>query len=234
VSMQDTPAIFESTTKTYGTIEALRGLDMTIQRGELLTLLGSNGAGKTTAVRLLLGLGRPTTGQVRLFGGDPRERHNRTRIGAMLQTARVPETLRVAEHIHLFSSYYPDPLPAAEVIHTAGLGGLERRAYGKLSGGQQRRLLLALALIGNPDLLILDEPTVGLDVEARRGLWSQIRRFVESGRSVLLTTHYLAEAEAVADRVVVIDKGVAVASGTPAEIRGDAPSLEDAFMQMVS
>ncbi|HEX7708888.1 MAG TPA: ABC transporter ATP-binding protein [Thermoanaerobaculia bacterium] len=232
--MQYAPAQFTSVSKTYGSIKALNDFDLTIQRGELVALLGSNGAGKTTAVRILLGLSRPTAGQIALFGSDPREAASRSRLGAVLQSARVPETLRVREHIHLFSSYYPAPLPMAQILEIAGLEGIERRKYGELSGGQQKRVLFALAICGNPDLLVLDEPTVGLDVTARRGLWKQIRAFVELGRSVLLTTHYLAEAEALADRVVVIDRGRAVATGTPAEIRGDAASLEDAFVELIA
>ena len=232
--MNETPALFQSVRKDYGTVAALRGLDLEIRRGELVTLLGPNGAGKTTAVRLLLGLSKPTGGRVALFGGDPRDAGSRTRLGAMLQIARVPETLRVWEHVHLFASYYPDPLPVEEAIRIAGLGGLEERFFGQLSGGQQKRLLFALAIVGNPDLLVLDEPTVGLDVEARRGLWRQIRAFVESGRSVLLTTHYLGEAEALANRVVVIDRGTVVAEGTPSEIRGESASLEDAFVELIS
>jgi ABC-2 type transport system ATP-binding protein len=231
--MDTTPAQFTRVTKNYGTVEALRGLDLTIRPGELVALLGANGAGKTTAVRTLLGLARPTTGEVRVFGGDPRDARSRTRIGALLQIARVPETLRVREHIHLFSSYYPNPRPIDEVIEAAGLQGLEKRQFGQLSGGQQKRVLFALALCGNPDLLVLDEPTVGLDVEARRALWKQIRAFIAGGRSVLLTTHYLPEAEALADRVVVIHKGVVMAEGTPQEIKGEAATLEDAFIELL-
>ncbi len=227
------PAHFTGVTKSYGEVQALRGLDFTIHPGELVALLGANGAGKTTAVRILLGLATPTAGSARVFGGDPRDAASRTRVGAVLQTARVPETLRVREHIHLFSSYYPSPLPMAEVIEAAGLAGLEKRKYGDLSGGQQKRVLYALAICGNPDLLILDEPTVGLDVEARRSLWKQIRLFIARGKSVLLTTHYLAEAEALADRAVVIHRGVVVAEGTPAEIKGESATLEDAFIEMV-
>jgi ABC-2 type transport system ATP-binding protein len=231
--MNNVPAQFTSVRKNYGMVEALRGLDLTIGPGELVALHGANGAGKTTAVRTLLGLAKPTSGEVRVFGGDPREARSRTRIGALLQSARVPETLRVREHIHLFSSYYPNPRPIEELIEAAGLRGLEKRKFGELSGGQQKRVLFALALCGNPDLLVLDEPTSGLDVEARRSLWKQIRAFISGGRSVLLTTHYLAEAEALANRVVVIHKGVVMAEGTPQEIKGDAATLEDAFIELL-
>jgi ABC-2 type transport system ATP-binding protein len=228
------PATLEKVTKTYGDTRALRGMDMEIRPGELVALLGANGAGKTTAVRILLGLIKPDSGTARVFGGDPRDRATRARMGAVLQIARVPETLRVREHIEVFSSYYPNPMPMSEVIDAAGLNGLERRKFGELSGGQQKRVLFALGICGNPDLLLLDEPTVGLDVEARRALWKQIRAFVDRGRSVLLTTHYLAEAEALANRVVVIDKGSVVREGTPLEIKGDAATLEDAFVEMVA
>ena len=228
------PARLTSVSKHYGSTVALRQVDLEINPGELLALLGANGAGKTTAVRLLLGLTAPTSGTVRVFGEDPRVPANRTHTGAMLQVARVPDTLRVLEHVDLFRSYYPAPMPYAEIVEAAGLQGIERKKFGELSGGQKQRVLFALAIAGNPDLLILDEPTVGLDVEARRALWKQIRSFVAGGRSILLTTHYLAEAEALASRVVVINKGSVVASGTPAEIRGDAATLEDAFVEMIA
>jgi ABC-2 type transport system ATP-binding protein len=141
------------------------------------------------------------------------------RVGVMLQVSKVPETLKVKEHIHLISSYYPHPLSRREVIAAAGLEGLEERLFGKLSGGQRQRVLFALALCGDPDLLFLDEPTVGLDVEARRGFWEQIRARAGAGRTVLLTTHYLEEADALADRIVMLDRGRIVAEGTPAEIK---------------
>ncbi|HEX8170741.1 MAG TPA: ABC transporter ATP-binding protein [Thermoanaerobaculia bacterium] len=232
--MFNLPAKFSGVIKRYDSIEALRGLDLTLRPGELVSLLGANGAGKTTAVRLLLGLAKPTAGTVSVFGGDPRDAATRARVGAMLQIARVPETLRVREHIDLFSSYYPHPMPLPEIIEAAGLQGLERRKFGQLSGGQQKRVLFALAICGNPDLLVLDEPTVGLDVEARRAMWKQIRAFIARGRAVLLTTHYLAEAEALADRVVVIHRGAVISEGTPQQIKGDSATLEDAFIEMVS
>ncbi len=207
--------------KSYGTIQALRAVDFTIHAGEVVALLGPNGAGKSTLVRLLLGLASPTLGKVTVFGGDPKDLGSRVRVGAMLQTGGVPGTNRVSEHIDLFSSYYPAPLPMAEVLGMAGLEGLEKRQFGELSGGQKQRVLFALAICGDPDLLFLDEPTVGLDVEARRGLWEQIRRLVTRGKTVLLTTHYLEEADALANRVVVINKGSIVAEGTPESIKAN-------------
>lgn len=205
--------------KNYGEVKALRQVDFNIRAGELVALLGPNGAGKTTAIKLLLGLARPNQGTVTVFGGNPVQPDVRLRTGAMLQVARVPETLRVREHIALFSSYYAEPLPIAETLAIAGLETVKDRLFGDLSGGQRQRVLFALALCGNPDLLFLDEPTVGLDVEARRILWEQIRKLVARGKSVLLTTHYLEEADALADRVVVIHQGNVIAEGTSAEIK---------------
>ncbi|HEV8434270.1 MAG TPA: ABC transporter ATP-binding protein [Thermoanaerobaculia bacterium] len=214
-----TPARLAGVSKTYGSIVALSDVSLTIEPGELVALLGPNGAGKTTAVKLPLGLLSPGSGVARVFGANPREAANRMRTGAMLQIARVPETLRVREHIGLFSSYYPKPMPYRDVIDAAGLRGVEERKFADLSGGQRQRLLFALAICGDPDLLILDEPTVGLDIEARRGMWAQIRVLLGRGKSVLLTTHYLEEADALADRVIVIDRGTIIAEGTPAQIK---------------
>jgi len=218
-SSQTVVAQLLGVSKTFGEVQALRNLDFSVRAGELLALLGPNGAGKTTAVKLFLGLARPTAGTVSVFGGNPANAEVRTRIGAMLQVAKVPETLRVREHIDLFSSYYPRPLPATETLAIAGLQELKDRPFGELSGGQKQRVLFALALCGDPDILFLDEPTVGLDVEARRLLWEQIRKLVERGKTILLTTHYLEEADALADRVAVINRGEIIAEGTPTEIK---------------
>ena len=212
-------ASLEGVSKNYGEVRALRNVNFTVGAGQVVALLGPNGAGKTTAVKLLLGLIQPNSGKARVFGGDPTNPQNRMRAGAMLQVGRVPETLRVREHIDLFSSYYPKPLPLEEVLAAAGLEKLRDRKFGDLSGGQRQRTLFALAICGDPDLLFLDEPTVGLDVEARRALWEEIRRLVARGKTVLLTTHYLEEADALADRIAVINQGVIIAEGTPAEIK---------------
>ena len=225
-------AQLEGVTKRFGQTTALDNVTLEIRRGELLALLGPNGAGKTSAVRLLLGLSSPGSGTVSVFGGDPREDAFRARTGVMLQTSRVPDTLRVREHIALFSSYYRNPLPLADVLRIARLEALEKRLFGKLSGGEKQRVLFALAICGNPDLLVLDEPTVGLDVVARRAFWNEIRRLREMGRTILLTTHYLAEADALADRIVVIDHGRVIAEGSPSQIKGSS-TLEEAFVALI-
>jgi ABC-2 type transport system ATP-binding protein len=212
-------ASLENVSKNYGEVRALRNVNFTVRAGQVVALLGPNGAGKTTAVKLLLGLMQPNSGKTRVFGGDPTNPQNRMRAGAMLQVGRVPETLRVREHIDLFSSYYPKPMPLEQVLAAAGLEKLRDRQFGDLSGGQRQRTLFALAICGNPDLLFLDEPSVGLDVEARRALWEEIRRLVDRGKTVLLTTHYLEEADALADRIAVIHQGAIIAEGTPAEIK---------------
>ena len=212
-------AVLENVTKKYGSITALDGLSLALRPGEIVALLGPNGAGKSTAVRLLLGLSTPTSGKAKIFGADPRDPHTRNRIGAMLQVASVPKTLKVKEHIDLFRSYYSNPLSAAEIVRIAQLEGIEDRLFQELSGGQRQRLLFGLAMCGDPEIVFLDEPTVGLDIEARRGLWVQIRSLAARGKTVLLTTHYLEEADALAHRIIVVNKGKVVSEGTPADIK---------------
>ena len=218
----DIPARLTKVTKRYGTITALHDFDIAVPAGKTLALLGPNGAGKTTAIRTLLGIVSPDAGSAALFGRDPRSWRNRVRVGAMLQVAGVPATLTVAEHVGLFRTYYPHPLSLGETLAIAGLTGLAKRLYGELSGGQKQRVAFALAICGDPDLLVLDEPTSALDVEARLSLWAQIRSYVARGRSVLLTTHDLAEADALADRIVVMLGGRVVAEGSAAEIKARA------------
>ena len=211
-------------TKRYKAVTAVDGLTLELEAGRVTALLGPNGAGKTTTVRMLLGLTRPTTGSARLFGDDPSSLAARSRTGVMLQVANVPETLRVREHVHLFSSYYPSPMPVDRALAIAGIASIAGRKYGELSGGQKQRVHFALAICGDPDLIFLDEPTVGLDVESRRAFWQEIRRLTANGRAILLTTHYIEEADALADRVVVINQGTVVADGTPAEMKRFAAS----------
>ncbi len=205
--------------KRYGGTLALDRVDLSLPAGQVLALLGPNGAGKSTAIGLLLGLLRPDTGSVDLMGGDPRQLASRRRVGLMLQSAGLSDTLRVGELLELTRSYYPEPRSVADCVALAGLDGLLGRRYGALSGGQQRRVQFALALCGRPDLLVLDEPTTGLDIEARLALWTAIREQVAAGCAVLLTTHYLEEAEALADRVAVLRGGRIIADGSVEEIR---------------
>lgn len=205
------------------TVRAVSDLNLEVRSGELLALLGPNGAGKSTAIGMLTGLTTPTSGAARLFRRDPRDVRARRRLGVMLQASGVPQTLRVRELLTAFRGYYPAPLPMARVVAAAGLDGLEGRMFGELSGGQQRRVLFGIALAGDPDLLVFDEPTTGLDVEARRRQWATLRELARSGRGVVLTTHYLEEADFLADRIVVIDHGVVIAEGTPAEIKALVP-----------
>lgn len=209
-------------TKRYGAVTALDRVSLRAMPGEVLAVLGPNGAGKTTAVSLMLGLARPTSGRARLFGADPRSAGSRMRIGTMLQVSGVPATLTVREHLTAFATYYPAPLGVDEAIAIAGLEGVANRLYGKLSGGQQQRLHFALAIVGDPDALFLDEPTTGLDAASRRAFWNHVREYLGGRRSVILTTHYLEEADALADKVVVLDQGKVVAYGTPTEVKARA------------
>lgn len=205
--------------KRFGKIAALDGLDLEVRHGELLALLGPNGAGKTTAISLLLGLTQPDAGSARLFGQSPQLLEPRRQVGVMMQEVAFPAELRVHEQIDLVASSYPDPISperAMELTHTTPLAN---RPYGKLSAGQKRQVQFALAVCGRPKLLFLDEPTVGLDVQARELMWVTLRRLVERGASIVLTTHYLEEAEALADRVAVLAKGRVIATGTVNEMR---------------
>lgn len=205
--------------KRYGAVVALDGVDLAVQGGELLALLGPNGAGKSSAIAICLGLVEPDHGEARLFGESPQALGARRRTGVMLQSAGMPDTLKVRELLAQTRSYYADPRSAGECVELAGLQGLMDRRYGKLSGGQQRRVQFALAVCGRPQLLFLDEPTVGLDIDARAGLWQAIRGMLGEGCAIVLTTHYLEEAEALATRVAVLARGRIVAAGSVRQIR---------------
>jgi ABC-2 type transport system ATP-binding protein len=214
----------EGAHKRYGSVEALRGVDLRIGPGEVVAMLGPNGAGKTTSIALMLGLRQPTAGRVRLFGLDPRDRRARSRTGVMLQDSGVPGVLTVHELVDLFRAYYPRPLPTARAIALAGLADTAGARVAHLSGGQRQRLYFALAVCGDPDVLFLDEPTVGMDVEARQTFVRAIRDLAGAERTIVLTTHYLEEADALAGRIVVVDHGRVIADGAPAEIKARVPS----------
>ncbi len=203
----------------YGRVTALHDVDLAIHAGQMLALLGPNGAGKSTSIALLLGLLRPGQGRAELFGCDPQQLAARRRIGVMLQSAQLPPTLRVGELLRLTASYYPHPRTVQSCASLAGIEDVLMRPYGKLSGGQRRRVQFALALCGRPTLLFLDEPTVGMDIEARQKLWATMRSLVEEGCAVVLTTHYLEEAEALADRVAVMAHGRVIHQGTVDALR---------------
>jgi ABC-2 type transport system ATP-binding protein len=215
-------ATFDGVTRRYGHVTAVDGLSLQIRSGETVALLGPNGAGKTTTVELLLGLANPDAGVIGLFGGPPAEAVAAGRVGAMLQDAGLPQWARVAELIGLVRSLYPDPLPLQDTLRLTDLEPLAQRQVQRLSGGQRQRVRLALALAGNPELLILDEPTAALDVDARRTFWHRVRGYVSAGRTVLFATHRLEEADAVADRVVVIAGGRLLADGPPDHIKAQA------------
>ena len=228
--MPTTPAIeLRGATKTFGSLTALRDVSLTVQPGETVAMLGPNGAGKTTAVSLMLGMRAPTVGTARLFGGDPRVPATRLRLGAMLQESGVPAMLTVREVVELFGSLYPRPIATAAAIDAAQLGEKRDSRVATLSGGQKQRLYFALAIVGDPDVLFLDEPTVALDVESRRAFWEQITGLTRRGKTVLLTTHYLEEADALANRIVVISGGTIVAHGTPAQIKSKVGAKQVRF-----
>ena len=239
VREEDRPVKLVGASKSYGGMEALKATSFEARAGETVALLGPNGAGKTTAISLMLGLRAPTSGKATLFGGDPRRPSSRRRVGAMLQESGVPETLRVREVVEMFSRLHEKPVGTRAALDAAGLVEKAGAKAGTLSGGEKQRLYFALCIVGDPDVLFLDEPTVGLDVESRRSFWAQISGMHERGKTIVLTTHYLEEADALADRVVVVDRGEIVAEGTPREIKARvvgrvvrfrSPSLDDGLL----
>lgn len=205
--------------KSYGPTTAVDGVDLEIAPGEIVALLGPNGAGKSTIVDLVLGLSRPDAGTVALFGRTSRDAVDAGLVGAMLQDGAMLEDATVGEVVALFAAVHRRPLPVSEVLERAGLADLAGRRATELSGGQTQRVRFALALVPDPDLVVLDEPTVAMDVATRREFWAAMRRFVAAGRTVLFATHYLDEADGFADRVVLLRDGRVVADGTPRHVK---------------
>jgi len=215
-----TPAIaLRNVHKHFGQVRAVQGIDLTIESGEIVALLGPNGAGKTTTIDMILGLSQPTDGQVSVYGTHPREAIDRGLVSAVLQTGGLLKDLTVRETAKYTASLFASSNSVDEALKRAGIIDIADRRVGKCSGGEQQRLRFAMALLPDPELLILDEPTTGMDVEGRRGFWAAIRQDAERGRTVLFATHYLEEADAYADRIILLRQGVVVADGSSAEVK---------------
>lgn len=218
--MNETPAIrLSGLRKTFGSVNAVDGVDLSVRPGEVVALLGPNGAGKSTTIDLALGLARPTGGSAELFGADPRRAIRDGRVGAMLQGGALLPTLTVAESVALVAAAHRHPLTVAEALERARCTEIAKQRVAKLSGGQMQRARFAVAVVSNPDLLFLDEPTAAMDVEARRTFWTSMREFTAEGRTVVFATHYLDEADTYADRIVMLARGRVVADGTPTEVK---------------
>ncbi|MDV6262148.1 ABC transporter ATP-binding protein [Rhodococcoides yunnanense] len=218
--MTTTKAVeLRNVTKTYGSVRAVDGLSLSIEPGEVVAFLGPNGAGKTTTIDMMLGLATPTTGSVSVFGGSPADAIAQGRISAVMQTGGLLRDLTVRETVELTSALFCHTRSVKEVLTRAGIADIGDRRVAKCSGGQQQRLRFALALLPDPDLLVLDEPTTGMDVEGRRDFWNAIRQDASTGRTVLFATHYLDEADAYADRIVLVRHGKIVADGSAAEVK---------------
>jgi len=205
--------------KTFGPLTAVDGIDLSIQPGEVVALLGPNGAGKSTTIDLVLGLATPTAGEAELFGGTPRAAIETGRVGAMLQGGALLPTMTVAQSVALIAAAHRHPLSVQEALERAKCTEIAKQKVSKLSGGQMQRARFAVAIVSNPDLLILDEPTAAMDVEARRTFWQSMQEFTDAGRTVVFATHYLDEADAYADRIVMMSAGRVVADGTPGEVK---------------
>jgi ABC-2 type transport system ATP-binding protein len=211
--------VLDRVSRSFGSVRAVDDLCVRVGCGQTVALLGPNGAGKTTAITMLLGLGRPDAGRIEVFGMSPDAAVARGLVGAMLQNGGMMPGVQVGELLAMVRTLFPAPLSLDEAIAVAQLQGLERRMVDRLSGGQSQRLRLALALIGDPELLVLDEPTAAMDVEARRNFWHEMRGFTDRGRTILFSTHYLEEADSAADRIILMARGRVVADGTPSAIK---------------
>ncbi len=228
--MSNLPAVaIEGLAVQYGSVKALDGVSLMLEAGKLLALLGPNGAGKTTLLSAMLGLVKPNQGSLSLFGQRPGSLAARSQTGVMLQNSGVPELLNVAELVELFASYHLDPMTPAQAMAKAGIEALGRRRFGTLSGGQKQQVLFALAIVGRPRLLLLDEPSNGMDLNARARLWQTVQAMRDAGTAVLLTTHYIEEADRLADEVVLLDRGRVLASDTPASIKSRLSGSEIRF-----
>jgi ABC-2 type transport system ATP-binding protein len=218
--MKTTTAVtLSGVTKRYGEVQAVAGVDLTIRPGEVVALLGPNGAGKSTTIEMLLGLVRPDQGAVEIYGAAPAEAIATGRVGAMLQSGGIIEDARVSELVTLVASLHAHALPVPEALQRAGITDLARRTFKALSGGQKQRVRFAMAIVAQPDLIVLDEPTTGMDVESRRAFWASMHAETALGRTVLFATHYLDEADSYADRIVLMRDGRVVADGTAAQIK---------------
>ncbi|MFJ6618322.1 ABC transporter ATP-binding protein [Kitasatospora sp. NPDC091335] len=222
-------AAFRGVGKSYGRVRAVDGLDLVLRPGETVALLGPNGAGKSTSLDLLLGLRAPDQGSVTLFGGTPRAAIEAGRVGAMLQSGGLMSDVKVRELVRLACDVHPTGRPVTEVLADAGITEIADRRVDKLSGGQEQRVRFALAIAGDSDLIVLDEPTTGMDVSVRQAFWASMRAQADAGRTVLFATHYLEEADSIADRVLVLHRGRLIADGSSAEIKARAGARRIAF-----
>jgi ABC-2 type transport system ATP-binding protein len=225
-----TPVVsFENVRKTYGKVRAVDGLTMELRAGETVAFLGPNGAGKSTSLDMLLDLRKPTSGRIAMFGSDPYHAIKNGRVGAMLQSGGLMPEVTVRELVTLVTGFHPRPEPVEQTMRRAGIVQFADQRVDKLSGGQTQRVRFALAIVGNCDLIVLDEPTAAMDVETRRAFWDNMKVEVAEGKTLLFATHYLEEADQAADRIIVINKGRLLADGTPAEIKARAGAKRISF-----